>query len=200
LEERFCESVFGENFLKKVFPKPLSKTLLRRKLPFARGISVFCTREACFFRAFRVLSFSHTPAKKVLVKLLQKLAVSKGRAFGSKRYRFLPVRGQVSPLARAFFWFFFCASSRQKKNEAKVFVLLFGCFRFPCTPANKVFARLFQKAAGCRGGALTKNAAQSGLRGDGFMRGAWRVFLMLRPSREFSPCFQPIFPRYPTYG
>ena len=23
------------------------------------------------------------------------------------------------PLARAFFWFFFCASSRQKKNKAK---------------------------------------------------------------------------------
>jgi hypothetical protein len=38
--------VFGENFLKKVFPKPLSKTLLRRKLPFARGIMEKCTRFA----------------------------------------------------------------------------------------------------------------------------------------------------------
>jgi hypothetical protein len=152
------------------------------------------------------LFFGHD-RKKVLVKLLQKLAVSKGRAFGSKRHRLLPVRGQVSPfeqifltsveiflaqvqgifgdggkglpkrtnvgaVQRAFFWFFFCAYSRQKKNEAKVFVLLHG--RGGVSAAGLLGARgVF--------GALPQTPPKNFLKK---VFGTFKNFLVFRPSRK----------------
>jgi hypothetical protein len=134
-----------------------------------------------------------------LVKLLQKIA-GRGRAFGSKRHRFLPVRGQVSPfeqifltsveiflaqvqgifgdggkglpkrtnvgaVQRAFFWFFFCASSRQKKNEANT-------FRLASRPRG-----------GCAGvfGALPQTPPKNFLKK---VFGAFKNFLVFRPSRK----------------
>jgi hypothetical protein len=46
-----------------------------------------------------------------------------------------------------------------KKERSEHFRFTLRALSFSHTPANKVFARLFQKAAGCRGGALTKNDA-----------------------------------------
>jgi hypothetical protein len=60
--------------LKKVPLKLPSKTFDGAKVPFARGISVFCAREAKEKRLAGAFLLYGTPAKKVLIKLFQKFA------------------------------------------------------------------------------------------------------------------------------
>ena len=112
----FVFSFFGENFLKKVFPIPLSKTSdaancrLRGKMCILHPGSPFLRLCGCF-------CFPQSTDNKVLVKLLQKLAVSKGRAFGSEQCCFLPVCRSVSPFARAFFGSFFAPPAAKKRTK-----------------------------------------------------------------------------------